>query len=64
VRLTIFDASGRRIRALVDEDQAAGSRATVWNGRDDSGNAASSGVYFYVLDAGKERLTRKLVLLK
>ena len=30
----------------------------------DNGNTVSSGVYFYVLDAGKERLTRKLVLLK
>jgi hypothetical protein len=24
----------------------------------------SSGIYFYVLDAGKQRMTRKLVLLK
>lgn len=64
VRLSIFDTTGRRIRTLVDEEQSAGSREAVWNGRDDAGNSVSSGVYFYVLDAGKERLTRKLVLLK
>jgi len=64
VRLTIFDASGRRVRTLVSESQRVGSRSAIWNGRDDSNNAVSSGVYFYVLDAGKERLTRKLVLLK
>jgi flagellar hook assembly protein FlgD len=52
------------VRTLVDEAQAGGTRSVVWNGRDDNGNAVSSGVYFYVLDAGKERLTRKLVLLK
>ena len=64
VRLMIVDATGRRVRTLVDETQSGGTRSVVWNGRDDSGSTVSSGVYFYVLDAGKERLTRKLVLLK
>lgn len=64
VRLLVMDVSGKLVRTLVDETQAAGSRSVIWNGRDDNGNAVSSGVYFYVLDAGKERLTRKLVLLK
>jgi hypothetical protein len=64
VRLSIVEVSGRRVRTLVDEQQAAGSREILWNGRDDDGHAVSSGVYFYVLDAGKQRLTRKLVLLK
>ena len=64
VRLLIVDVAGRRVRTLVDEEQAAGSRAAIWNGRDDAGHAVASGVYFYVLDAGKQRLTRKLVLLK
>jgi len=64
VRLLVMDVSGRLVRTLVDETQEPGSRSVVWNGRDDAGNAVSSGVYFYVLDAGKERLTRKLVLLK
>ena len=64
VRLMIFDVSGHLVRTLVDEQQTPGSRNVVWTGRDDAGNAVSSGVYFYVLDAGKQRLTRKLVLLK
>jgi hypothetical protein len=64
VRLSIVDVSGRRIRTLVDEQQAAGTREAMWNGRDDSGSAVASGVYFYVLDVDKQRLTRKLVLLK
>jgi len=64
VRLTIVDVAGRRVRTLVDEQQAAGSREAIWTGRDDMGNAVSSGVYFYVLDAGHQRLTRKLVLVK
>ncbi len=63
-RLVILDTAGRVVRTLVDEDQAGGSREAVWNGRNDAGGTVSSGVYFYVLDAGGERRTRKLVLLK
>ncbi|HEU4366467.1 MAG TPA: FlgD immunoglobulin-like domain containing protein [Candidatus Krumholzibacteria bacterium] len=64
VRLLILDVSGRVVRTLVDAVQAGGSREVVWDGRDDRGGPVSSGVYFYVLDADRKRLTRKLVLLK
>ena len=64
VRLAIFDSQGRRISTLVNEDQNAGLQEVIWTGRDDAGNSVASGVYFYVLDTGKQRLTRKLVLLK
>ena len=59
-----MDVSGKLVRTLVDETQSSGSRSVIWNGRDDMGNSVASGVYFYVLDVGKERLTRKLMLLK
>jgi hypothetical protein len=64
VRLWIIDISGRVVRTLVDEEQAGGSYQIEWQGRDDRGEAVSSGVYFYVLDVAGERRTRKLVLLK
>jgi hypothetical protein len=64
VQLLILDTAGRVVRKLVDEDQTGGSREAAWNGRDDGGHAVSSGVYFYMLDVGGERRTRKLVLLK
>jgi len=41
-----------------------GSHVAIWDGRDKRGSTVSSGVYFYVLDVGGERLTRKMVLLK
>ncbi|HXV13304.1 MAG TPA: FlgD immunoglobulin-like domain containing protein [Candidatus Krumholzibacteria bacterium] len=64
VRLLVMDAAGRLVRTLVDEAMPGGSHAVVWNGRDQRGGAVSSGVYFYVLDVGGERRTRKMVLLK
>ncbi len=65
VVLRIYDVAGRRVRTLLDEDMAAGhNRSVVWNGLDDDGQRASSGVYFYRLDAGGKSLTRKLVVMK
>lgn len=64
VRLWILDIAGRVVATLVDEEQGGGSYRVPWQGRDDRGQAVSSGVYFYVLDVGGERRTRKLVLLK
>ncbi len=64
VRLWILDISGRVVKTLVDENQAGGSYRVEWTGKDDRGESVSSGVYFYVLDFGGERRTRKLVLLK
>jgi len=64
VRLSIYDASGRVVRVLVNREEASGSREVVWNGDDATGNVISSGIYFCVLEVGKDRRTQKLVLLK
>ncbi len=65
VRLRIYDVAGRLVRTLVDEKRAAAfGHTAVWNGMDDAGQRASSGVYFYRLEAGTYMATRKLIMLK
>jgi hypothetical protein len=64
VRLVIYDALGREVRTLVDEHQVGGFREVIWKGDDRHGARVPSGVYFCVLQAGNERRTQKLVLLK
>jgi hypothetical protein len=39
-------------------------KSVVWDGFDVAGRRASSGVYFYRLDAGDFMAMRKMVLLK
>jgi hypothetical protein len=51
-RLAVFDAGGRRIRTLIDGARPAGPNSEIWNGRDDSGNIVSAGVYFLRLEVG------------
>jgi hypothetical protein len=64
VMITIFDVNGRLVRTLVDEHRAAGRYQAHWNGLDDHGSPAASGVYFYRMQAGTFTQTRKMVLLK
>lgn len=64
VRLTVYDVAGRVVRHLVNRDNGPGRYAVVWNGRDDQGGQVATGVYFYRLDAGSFRETRKMLLLK
>ena len=64
VTLSIYDIFGRLVTTLVDRKMRAGVYIEAWDGRDVSGNAVASGVYFYRLTAGNRALTRKAVLLK
>lgn len=59
VRLTVFDAAGRKVEELVNQILAAGSYEADFN----AGNR-SSGVYFYELAAGDFTETKKMVVLK
>lgn len=62
--LVVYDVTGRRVRTLVDGPSAPGHQTAVWDGRDDSGAAVSSGVYLYRLEAEGFRAERKMALLK
>ncbi len=64
VTLSIYDITGRLVRALVRGEMDGGAHRAVWDGLDPQGRPASSGVYFYRLTAGKESISRKLVLLR
>jgi len=64
VDLVVYDIMGRKIRELVSEQLQAGSSSVLWDGKDDSGNAVSSGVYFARLTLGKGVVVRKMLLMK
>ncbi len=65
VALRIYDVAGRLVRTLIDAPLAAGfGQSATWDGLDAAGNRASSGVYFYRLEAAGHRYTRKMVVMK
>jgi hypothetical protein len=62
-RVTIYDVAGRRVRALW-EGTVDVSRALAWDGRDDHGDAVSSGIYFVRVVMPSATRTLKLTLVK
>lgn len=64
VRLEIYDISGRRVALLSDGLQSKGWQTVHWDGTDTGSRSVASGVYFYRLRAGKEVISKKMVLLR
>jgi hypothetical protein len=69
VTVTIYDMSGRMVRQLSLYNQFAGeyvdkAKAIYWDGRNESGETVSSGIYFYSLQTGRTSQTRKLVIIR
>ncbi|MCK4597877.1 hypothetical protein KAU04_07535, partial [bacterium] len=62
--LRIYNILGQRMRMLLDARLQPGCHIATWDGRDDSGQPVSSGVYFYSLRAGSLASRRKMVLLR
>ncbi len=64
VELAVYDLSGRKVRTLVSETRVAGEHTVTWDGTDDAGGSAPSGMYFYKYVSGGETTSRKMTLVK
>jgi hypothetical protein len=65
VTLEVYNVLGVRIRSLLQgESFSAGHHLMVWDGRDDNGNGAPSGVYLYRINANDFHGSKKMTLVK
>ncbi len=64
VRIEIFNVLGQQVKTLVDEAMEAGHHTVSWDATDNSGNAVSSGVYFYRMVSGEQADRKKMLLLR
>ena len=65
IALKIYDIRGREMRTLVRGNKSAGYYSVIWDGKDNHGNAVSSGVYFYRLELNNGfAQIRKLLLIR
>ena len=51
-RMTVFNSLGARVRTLVDGELPPGVHQAAWDGRDEAGEAAATGVYVVELRSG------------
>ena len=65
IELNVYNTKGQKIKSLISGNYAAGDHSIIWNGNDDSGKNASSGIYFYKLILnGETAVINKCLLLK
>jgi hypothetical protein len=64
VQIEIYNVRGEKVKTLVDDRFDAAYHTVTWNGDDDTGRAAGSGIYFYKMRAGKFTSTKKMILMK
>ncbi|MDI6739591.1 MAG: FlgD immunoglobulin-like domain containing protein, partial [Candidatus Edwardsbacteria bacterium] len=64
VSLKIYNVAGQLVRTLANGYQNAGYHSVLWNGNDNRGERAASGMYLYRLDAGSYSATNKLVIIR
>jgi len=65
VTLVIYNMLGQPVRTLISgQQQEAGYYTVAWDGTNDLGQAVSSGMYIYRIQAGDFVATKKMMFLK
>jgi len=65
VTLKIFNILGQEVRTLVNKQQPAGTYSVQWDGKDNLGRQASSGIYIFQINAGDAfKISKRMLLLK
>jgi len=64
VDIAVYDISGRRVAGLGTAAPGPGHHSIEWNGRGDDAEILSPGLYFVVLNTGRDTQTRKLIVLR
>ena len=64
VSFMVHDLMGRKVKSLVSLEKDAGYHSIRWDATNDFGESVSAGMYFYTIQAGEFRQTKKMILLK
>ena len=64
VSLEVYNIRGQKVKTLVNDFNTTGNHTVIWDGTNINGDQVSSGVYFYNLKVGTEKVTKKMTFLK
>ncbi len=64
VSIKIFDLLGREVKTLIEKSQPAGQYQIIWQGKDELGKDVASGIYLCHVSLGKNRISRKMILIR
>jgi len=64
IELSVYNLKGQKVCTLISETMSNGKHSVSWDGRNNNGKQAGSGVYFYQLKTKTKILNRKMILIK
>ena len=64
VSIDIYNILGQKVKTLVNKNVTAGKHLINWNGKDNSNNNVSSGIYFYKMTTNNYQKTSKMLIVK
>jgi hypothetical protein len=64
VSVIIHDFRGRTVRNLIHERQDAGIHSVAWDGMDEDGRPAASGIYIYRIETEDIQESDKMILIR
>ena len=63
-RVEVYNLIGTRVKSLASGAFPAGRSSLTWDGRNEAGNPAASGVYIVRLSYGQASIERSLSLIR
>jgi subtilisin family serine protease len=63
-RVAVHDAAGRLVRTLAEGMLGSGAQSLAWDLHDAAGGAVPPGLYFVALEAGADRVTRRIAVVR
>ena len=63
-RISIYNMLGQEVKRIVDRQMEPGYHEVLWDGRNEAGMQVGSGVYYYRIEAGEFRDTKKMAMLR
>ena len=64
IDIGVYDVAGHRVREIESGTRGAGEHVVRWDGREDNGTEAPSGVYFFRLKDAGQVLTERVVRVR
>ena len=64
VEIVVYSMLGKKVSTLVDGYQNSGKKSVRWEPFDEMGISLPGGIYFYAIEIGKFRKTKKMIFLK
>lgn len=64
VSITIYDILGRKVIELVNQNEEAGKKQVIWNGKNAMGSGVASGTYIYRITTQQYSDSKKMLFLK